>query len=215
MQVAVVLYEWVTALDAVGPYEVLRSMPDTEIRTVAHAPGPVMTDSGVLTLGASHSFADTPAPDVVLVPGSSRGTQAAMNDPELLAWLVSTHETTRWTTSVCTGSLVLGAAGLLQGLPATTHWLAQDLLPLVGAVPSPDSRIVHSGKIATAAGVSAGIDLALWLAGELCGREVAEAIQLGIEYDPQPPFDAGHPSKASAAVLAATRERMTASALNL
>ncbi|WP_436494649.1 DJ-1/PfpI family protein [Actinokineospora sp. HUAS TT18] len=212
MQVAVVLYEGVTALDAVGPYEVLRSMPDTSIRMVGPAVGPVMTDSGVLTLGVSHTYASTMTPDVVVVPGSERGTLAAMNDPELLGWLTAVHATTRWTTSVCSGSLILGAAGLLQGVPATTHWIAQDLLPQVGAIPSPQSRIVHSGKIATAAGVSAGIDLALWLAGELCGREAAEVIQLAIEYDPQPPFDAGHPSKASAEVLAAARERFARSA---
>ncbi|MGH3861784.1 DJ-1/PfpI family protein [Actinokineospora sp.] len=205
MQVAIVLYPGVTALDAVGPYEVLRLMPDTELRFVGHSPGPLMTDAGILTLGVTHTFAETPAPDLVLVPGSERGTQAAMADPVLRQWLVDTHRTARWTTSVCSGALILGAAGLLEGLDATTHWLVQDALPHFGARSCPAERVVHQGRIVTAAGVSAGIDLALWLAGEIHGQEVAEAIQLTIEYDPRPPFDAGHPSKASESVTAMAR----------
>jgi transcriptional regulator GlxA family with amidase domain len=205
MQVAIVLYPGVTALDAVGPYEVLRLMPDTDLRFVGHAPGPLMTDAGVLTLGVTHTFASTPEPDVVLVPGSERGTEAAMADPVLRQWLIDTHRTARWTTSVCSGALILGAAGLLTGLSATTHWLVQDVLPHFGARSCPSERVVHSGRIVTAAGVSAGIDLALWLAGEAHGREVAEAIQLIIEYDPCPPFDSGHLSKASEPVIAMAR----------
>jgi transcriptional regulator GlxA family with amidase domain len=156
----------------------------------------------VLVLGATHSFSGTPAPDIVLVPGSSADTATAMADTALLAWLRQVHQTTRWTTSVCSGALVLAAAGILRGHPATTHWMVQKMLGAFGAESRPNERIVRSGKIATAAGVSAGIDLGLWLAGEICGREQAEAIQLAIEYDPHPPFDAGHPSKASARVKA-------------
>jgi transcriptional regulator GlxA family with amidase domain len=196
MQVAIVLYPELTALDALGPYEILHTMPDTEVRFVGAEPGPIAADSGVLFLGVTHSYAETPAPDIVLVPGSSSGTASAMADKQLIDWLRRVHQTTTWTTSVCTGALVLGAAGILKGLPATTHWVAQSALSALGAKPQPDKRIVHAGKVATAAGVSAGLDLALWLAGEIHGREVAEIIQLGIEYDPQPPFDAGHPSKA-------------------
>lgn len=196
MQIAIVLYPGMTALDAIGPYEVLRLMPDAEIRFVGHEVGPIATDSQVLFLGVTHTFAETPSPDMVLVPGSGTATATMMADKQVTAWLRQVHETTTWTTSVCTGALILGAAGLLEGLPATTHWVAQPMLKTCGATPQPDERIVHSGKIVTAAGVSAGIDLALWLAGQIYGRERAEMIQLMIEYDPRPPFDAGHPSKA-------------------
>ena len=201
MQIAIVLYPGLTALDAVGPYEVLRQLPDAEIRFVAAAPGPVVTDSGVLFLGATHSYAETPSPDIVLVPGSGPRTATAMADTQLLDWLRQVHETTRWTTSVCTGAMILAAAGILDGLPATTHWMVQSGLAAMGAKAQRGQRIVRAGKVATAAGVSAGIDFGLWLAGELAGQERAETIQLYIEYDPQPPFDAGHPSKASKTVV--------------
>jgi transcriptional regulator GlxA family with amidase domain len=201
MQIAIVLYPGLTALDAVGPYEVLRLLPDAEVRFVGAAPGPVATDSGVLFLGVTHTYAETPTPDVVLVPGSGPRTATAMADRELTEWLRRVHERTQWTTSVCTGAMVLAAAGILEGQPATTHWAVQGGLAAMGAKAQPGERIVRSGKIATAAGVSAGIDLGLWLAGEIAGRERAEVIQLYIEYDPHPPFDSGHPSKASKAVL--------------
>jgi transcriptional regulator GlxA family with amidase domain len=201
MQIAIVLYPGLTALDAIGPYEVLRFLPDAEVRFVGAEPGPVVTDSGVLFLGATHSFEETPSPDVVLVPGSGPRTATAMADKRLTDWLRRVHETTRWTTSVCTGAMILAAAGILEGLPATTHWIVQPGLAAMGAKPQRGERIVHTGKIATAAGVSAGIDLGLWLAGEIAGRERAEVIQLYIEYDPRPPFDAGHPSKASRDVV--------------
>jgi transcriptional regulator GlxA family with amidase domain len=214
MQIAIVLYPGMTALDAIGPYEVLRLLPDAEVRFVGAEPGPVVTDSGVLFLGATHSYAETPSPDVVLVPGSGPRTATTMADRQLTDWLRRVHETTRWTTSVCTGSMILAAAGLLDGLPATTHWLAQTGLGAMGAKAQRDQRIVHAGKIATAAGVSAGIDLGLWLAGEIAGRERAETIQLYIEYDPHPPFDAGHPSKASKAVVDHARALLRKEALN-
>jgi transcriptional regulator GlxA family with amidase domain len=201
MQIAIVLYPGLTALDAIGPYEVLRFLPDAEVRFVGAEPGPVVADSGVLFLGVTHDYAETPRPDIVLVPGSGPRTATAMADRQLTDWLRQVHETTSWTTSVCTGAMILGAAGILDGQPATTHWNVQRGLAAVGARPQPGKRIVRSGRIVTAAGVSAGIDLGLWLAGEIAGREHAETIQLYIEYDPKPPFDAGHPEKASQAVL--------------
>lgn len=214
MQVAILLYPGMTTLDAIGPYEVLRFMPDCELRFVAAQPGPVVTDSGVLVLGATHSYEETPNPDVVLVRGSEADTATAMADGRLLRWLKAAHEGSRFTLSVCSGSLILGAAGILEGHPATTHWVAQGRLRMFGATPCRDQRIVRSGKIITAAGVSAGIDLGLYVVGELCGRERAERIQLLLEYDPQPPFDSGHPGKASAAVVAAAKQEMLARSRN-
>lgn len=195
-QVALVLYPGLTALDAIGPYEVLKLMPDTEIVFVSNEVGPVVTDHGVLVLGATHRYADVTEPDLVLVPGSET-TASAMNDPELIAWLRSVHERTRWTASVCTGALILAQAGLLGGRPATTHWMAQRALGPLGAHARPHDRIVQSAdRIVTAAGVSAGIDLALWLVAQIHDASTAEMIQLALEYDPQPPFDAGHPDRA-------------------
>ncbi|MEV0713788.1 DJ-1/PfpI family protein [Asanoa sp. NPDC050611] len=214
MQIAIVLYPGLTALDAIGPYEVLRFLPDAEIRFVSATADPVVTDSGVLVLGATHTYAETPAPDIVLVPGSGARTATAAADRELVAWVRQVHETTTWTTSVCTGALVLAAAGILDGLPATTHWAVHPALRAMGATPRPGERSVRSGKIVTAAGVSAGIDLALWLAAEVAGREHAEMIQLYIEYDPRPPFDSGHPSKADKAVLARANALSRSLAMN-
>ena len=195
-QIAIHLYPGVTALDAVGPWEVLSRMPDTEVRFVGKEVGPVTTEGGALLLGITHTVAETPSPDLVLVPGGTT-TPSQMVDDEVLDWLREAHKTTAWTASVCTGALILGSAGILKGLPATTHWYKMGVLKIMAAKSQPDERIVRSGKIVTAAGVSAGIDLALWLAGEIAGRERAEAIQLIIEYDPHPPFDTGHMSKAS------------------
>ena len=196
IQAAILLYPGVTALDAVGPWEVMSRIPNMEVRFAGKEAGPVITEGGVLLLGASHTLAETPSPDLVLVPGGTT-TPSQMVDDETLDWLRKVHKTSIWTTSVCTGALILGAAGILKGLPATTHWYKMGVLKIMGARPQPNERVVRSGKIVTAAGVSAGIDLALWLAGEIAGRERAEAIQLTIEYDPHPPFDAGHMSKAS------------------
>lgn len=205
-QIAIVLYPRYTALDLIGPYEVLRNLPDAEIRFVWHEPGPVAADSGVLLIGATHTFDETPAPDVVLVPGGP-GCFAAAEDPKLGEWLRAVRPRSTWTASVCTGSVVLAAAGLLDGRPATTHWSSMAALTLNGAKPVSDERIVRSDSdIVTAAGVSAGIDLALWLVEEIAGSDRAKAIQLVIEYDPRPHLDSGHRSKASAAtVVAATR----------
>lgn len=197
MQIAIVLYPGVTALDAIGPYEILHRIPGAQLRFVGTEAGPVDADSGVLFLGVTHTYAETPEPDIVLVPGSERATPMAMASEELTSWLHKVHKKTIWTTSVCSGALILASAGILEGQSATTHWLVQPALARLGAKPEPGQRIVRSGKIATAAGVSAGLDLALWLVGELCGPERAEIIQLVIEYDPEPPFDSGHPAKAS------------------
>ncbi len=196
MQMAILLYPGTTALDVVGPYEVLSRVPGVEFRFVGKETGPLLTDGGTLLLGVTHTVAETPAPDLVLVPGGPT-TPTTMADQEILSWLRSVHQATMWTTSVCSGAVILAAAGILKNRPATTHWAAMGGLRLLGSVPQPNERIVQAGKIVTAAGVSAGIDLGLWLAGELGGRELAEAIQLTIEYDPRPPFDAGHWSKAS------------------
>ncbi len=201
-QIAIVLYPGFTALDALGPYEVLKFLPDVEVRFVAHEPGPISTDRGMLIIGATHSFDETLAPFLVLVPGSEANTTTAMADRRLIAWLKKAHETSTWTTSVCSGALILAAAGLLEGEQATTHWWAQSSLKRFGAIAMPNDRIVRSGKIWTAAGVSAGLDLAFALFGEIAGREKAEIAQLMIEYDPQPPFNSGHPNKASDRVRA-------------
>ncbi len=206
-QVAILLYPGVTALDAVGPFEVLSRMPNTEVRFVGKDVGPLMTEGGVLLLGVTHTLAETPSPDLVLVPGGTT-TPGQMVDDEVLDWLHKAHETTTWTASDCSGSLILAAAGILKGLPATTHWIKMGVLKTMGAKPQPNERIVRSGKIVTAAGVSAGIDLGLWLAGEITGRDRAEAIQLYIEYDPRPPFDSGHMTKASKETQRLAKEMM-------
>lgn len=207
MQIAIVLYPGFTSLDFIGPYEVLRWLPDVQVRFVWHEPGPITADSGALVVGATHSFDETPSPDVVLVPGGP-GCMAAARDADLLEWLRRAQRTAAWTASVCTGSVVLAAAGLLEGKRATSHWSALSALKSFGATPVGDERIVHQGDIVTGAGVSAGIDLALWLAARIGGEHRAKAIQLVIEYDPQPPFDSGHTSKASAQTKAAATALM-------
>lgn len=208
--VAIVLYPGLTVLDAIGPYEILKDLPETELRFVWRDAGPITADSGVLTLHATHSFDETPAPYLLLVPGSEANTLTAMEDPVLLDWVRQAHKTSSFTTSVCSGAVVLAAAGVLEGHPATTHWAAQEFLAAFGATPQPDKRIVRSGKIWTAAGVSAGIDLALALFEEIAGREEAEIAQLLIEYDPEPPLDSGHMSKARPEIAERAKAEMTA-----
>ena|SRR5437870_1605370 len=197
--IAILLYDRFTALDAVGPYEVLSRLPGHRVTFVATEPGPVSTDNGRLTVLAERSIAELPAPEILLVPGGP-GEVAARAGGEALEWVRAAHETTTWTTSVCTGSLILAAAGLLEGKRATSHWLAMEELSRLGAVPVSE-RVVFDGKIVTAAGVSAGIDMALTFVARLAGERVAQAIQLGIEYDPQPPFNAGSPRTAPAPVV--------------
>ena len=206
MQIAIVLYPGFTALDFIGPYESLRNVPDAEVRFVWHEPGPIAADSGVLLVGATHSFDETPTPDVVLVPGGM-STMEHARDEVLLEWLRRAHETSTWTTSVCSGSLLLAAAGILKGRRATSHWGVLPMLKPFGVTPVGDERIVvtegtSENTIVTAAGVSAGLDMGLWLTGQIAGEAKAKAVQLVIEYDPQPPFDSGHMSKASAATIA-------------
>jgi putative intracellular protease/amidase len=199
MDVAIPIYDAFTALDAVGPYEVLSRLPEARVRFIAHEPGPVATDNGMLQIVAEASLQDVPEPDIVMVPGGF-GTRALLDDEPLLSWLRHAHETSTWTTSVCTGSLLLAAAGILDGLEATTHWSAMALLGELGATPTQE-RVVVQGKVVTGAGVSAGIDMALSLAAEMWDETTAMALQLGIEYDPEPPFDAGSPERASSSTL--------------
>src|SRR3954471_9018869 len=201
-QIAIVVYPGFTALDFIGPYDVLRNLPDAEVRFVWHEPGPVAADSGVLLIGATHSFDETPSPDILLVPGGVTTFERA-RDEKLLDWVRRAHQTATWTASVCSGSVILAAAGLLRDKRATSHWISLPALKAFGATPVSDERIVHQDNIITSAGVSAGLDLAFWLAGQLGGEGRAKAIQLAIEYDPQPPFDSGHMSKASATTKAA------------
>lgn len=201
MQIAIALFPRMTALDAIGPYEVLQRLPQFEVVFVGHQRGEIRTENGFLGLTVDATFAEVPHPEVVVMPGGV-GTRALMNDEIVCDWLVQSHATSVFTTSVCTGSLVLGAAGLLNGLAATTHWAAMDELGATGAIPT-DARVVEhlDQRIITAAGVSSGIDMALRLAELLVDDTAAKAMQLGIEYDPQPPFDCGHLSRASEAVV--------------
>jgi transcriptional regulator GlxA family with amidase domain len=197
MEIAIPLYDRFTALDAVGPYEVLWRLPGATVRWVGVEARPYATDRG-LKLVAEATLDDVPAPDVVVVPGGT-GTRDALRDERLVEWIRAADATSTWTTSVCTGALLLGAAGVLDGLRATTHWAYMDALADYGAEATSE-RVVRQGKVITSAGVSSGIDMALTLAAEMAGADVAQAIQLRIEYDPQPPFDSGSLAKAPAHV---------------
>jgi putative intracellular protease/amidase len=210
MKIAIPAYDHMTALDAIGPYEVLSRLPGADISFVAAEPGPKRADTDMLSIHADVALADLPDPDIVVI-GGGYGSRALMHDPEMLAWVRSAHETSQWTTSVCTGALVLGAAGILEGLEATTYWLELETLRQFGATPV-SRRVVEQGKVITAAGVSAGIDMALVLASRIAGDAVAQAIQLGIEYDPQPPFDTGSPDKAPHQIQALVRAAQRAEA---
>jgi putative intracellular protease/amidase len=203
MDIAIPLFDGITALDAVGPYDVLSRLPGARVTFVAAEPGPKRTENQMLAMTADASLSDLPEPDVLLVPGGY-GTRALLDDEQMLGWIRHAHEHSQWTTSVCTGSLLLAAAGILEGLEATTHWLSLDTLARYGARPV-ERRVVRQGKVITAAGVSSGIDMALMLAAELSNEDVAQAIQLGIEYDPEPPFDSGSPRKAPENVIELAR----------
>lgn len=205
MQIAILLFDRLTALDAVGPYEVFSRLPGAEVVFAGRHTGPVGNELGSLHLTADATLADVPRPDVVVVPGGP-GQSDHMSDGPIHQWLRAADRTSTWTTSVCTGSLILAAAGLLAGRRATSHWLAVDQLPALGVTPVGE-RVVYDGKYVTAAGVSSGIDMALSLAGRIAGRNVAQSIQLGIEYDPQPPYDAGSPDKAPEEVVSGLRAR--------
>ncbi|MDX6594988.1 MAG: hypothetical protein QOI72_370 [Solirubrobacterales bacterium] len=201
MKTSILIFDGLTALDAIGPYEVLRSVPGWEVEFVSTRVGEVRTDSGSLGIVADRAIDEVAETDIVLVPGGA-GNRLLLDDEPVLSWLREIDRQTKWTTSVCTGSLVLGAAGLLEGKRATGHWLYLEPLRAYGADPV-GGRFVQDGKVLTAAGVSAGIDMALHLVGQELGPEVAQAVQLAIEYDPQPPFDAGSPDKAPAAIVEA------------
>lgn len=206
MDIAIPIFDAITALDAIGPYEVLSRLPGARVRFVAMEAGPYKTDNRQLTLMADEPISAVPKPEILMVPGGF-GTRALLTPNPLLDWIRQAHETTTWTTSVCTGSLLLGAAGILRGLRATTHWAAMDQLKTFGAEPSMQ-RVIVQGKVVTAAGVSSGIDMALHLAAKIAGEDIAQSIQLGIEYDPEPPFSSGHPKKAPAHVLEIVQSRM-------
>lgn len=203
MQIAILLFDGLTALDAIGPYEALNRLPGASTTFVAEQPGPKRTEDGSLALIADAPLAEVLTPEIVLVPGG-KGRRALMDDGPVHEWLRQVHEASTWTTSVCTGSLILAASGLLTGRRATTHWLAMEELGELGAQPVSE-RVVFDGKLVTAAGVSAGIDMGLALAARIAGEQVAEAIQLGIEYDPDPPLRAGSPRTACPETVHALR----------
>jgi transcriptional regulator GlxA family with amidase domain len=196
MQIALALYPKFTALDIIGPFQALADVPGHEVEFVAGEAGPVVDHTGRCPLIATATFAEVTAPDVVAVPGAL----FADWDDRVVQWLRQVHPSTTWTTSVCTGSLYLAAAGILDGLDATTHWAWADQLERRGARYT-EQRVVEQGKVITAAGVSSGIDMALTLLDRMYGPAIAQSVQLALEYDPQPPFDAGSPSKAPAEVV--------------
>jgi transcriptional regulator GlxA family with amidase domain len=202
MQIALALYPKFTMLDIIGPFQVLVDVPGHDVSFVAEQAGPVPDHTGRSGLVATTSFDDVAAPDLVVVPGGLGDTEL---QPALVDWLRAVHPTTTWTTSVCTGAIYLAAAGILDGLDATTHWVRREQLEQLGAHYTAD-RVVQRGKIITAAGVSSGIDMALTLLDRMYGAELAQTIQLAIEYDPQPPFDAGSPAKAPEPIVAAVKE---------
>ncbi|MGA2171856.1 MAG: DJ-1/PfpI family protein [Sedimentisphaerales bacterium] len=204
METAVLIFDDVTALDVVGPTEILSKLPGMTVKYVAAQPGVKKCDGG-LGIVADFSLEDVPTPDVVLIPGG-KGIKALLGDTKVIGWVRSAHENSKWTASVCTGAIVLGAAGILKGLRATTHWLALEHLGKFGAIACSE-RVVIDGKIISSAGVSAGIDMALTLAGRIAGPNVAKAIQLAIEYDPKPPFDAGSPDKAPPEIVEMVRRK--------
>jgi len=208
MDIAIPIFDRLTALDAVGPYEILCRIPGATVHFVAAQPGPKRADSGMLALVADRALADLPEPDVIVVPGGP-GTRALLDDETLVGWIRRAHASSTWTTSVCTGALLLGAAGVLQDIEATTHWAELETLRSYGATPV-SQRVVERGKVITAAGVSAGIDMALTLTERLASREVAMAIQLVAEYDPQPPFDSGSLAKAPEEVVELLRSGLEA-----
>jgi putative intracellular protease/amidase len=199
VHIAILIFDELTALDAVGPYEVLSRLPGAKLEFVAKETGPKRSDTGSLALTADRAISDVHDVELLLIPGG-QGNRPLLEDEVVLDWVRAAHASSEWTTSVCTGAMVLGAAGVLEGLRATTHWAYLERLREYGAEPVAE-RAVVDGKVVTAAGVSAGIDMALTLAGEIAGPEVAQAIQLGIEYDPAPPFQAGSPATAPPAIV--------------
>ncbi|MDP9954427.1 putative intracellular protease/amidase [Epilithonimonas hungarica] len=195
MEIVIYIYNGLTALDAVGPYEVLSRLPDADVKFVAKEKGVIVTDTHFLKLVAEYDMTEIEKADILIIPGSVAGFIRESQDKNLLPWINRIHETTIWTTSVCSGSIILAAAGLLKNKKATSHWGVIHLLKSYGAIPTSE-RYVQEGKIITAQGVSAGIDMSLYLAGQIVGVEKAKAYQLFIEYDPSPPFNSGSINKA-------------------
>jgi len=195
MNIIIYLYNGLTVLDAVGPYEVLSRLPDANVKFVAREKGLIVSDTHFLKLVAEYDISEIQSADILVIPGSVIGFIRESKDTALLNWIQKIHQTTTWTTSVCSGSVILAAAGILNGKNATSHWGAIHLLSDYGAIPS-NERYIQEGKIITAQGVSAGIDMALFLVSQIVGVEKAKAYQLLIEYDPNPPFDAGTINKA-------------------
>lgn len=208
MEIAFLFYEGMTALDAIGPHEILSRLPGAIVKRVSQEPGAICTDCAGLGLTAEFGFRDVLRADLLVLPGGA-AARTLRDCPEALEWVRAIHATTQWTASVCTGSLILGAAGLLKGVRATTHWAAFERLERWGAIPT-RARVVEDGKVITGAGVSAGIDMALTLFAKIAGQQAAEALQLGIEYDPEPPFDKGSPEKADPVILEVMQARLSA-----
>jgi transcriptional regulator GlxA family with amidase domain len=208
MQIALALYPKFTMLDIIGPFQVLVDVPGHEVVFVAERAGPVVDHTGRSSLVATKTFAEVTAPDIVVVPGGLGGNE---QDPAVVAWLRQVHPAAQWTTSVCTGSICLAAAGILDGLEATTHWARKAVLEGLGVTYS-ERRVVEQGTVITAAGVSSGIDMALTLLDRLYGPAMAQTIQLAIEYDPEPPFDAGSPAKAPPEIVDLVQATISAAA---
>lgn len=205
LQIGILVFPGVQQLDLTGPYEVFASLPEAKVHLIWKDRAPLTSATG-LVLGPTMTFRECPALDVLCVPGGG-GVNALLEDTEVLDFLRAQAKQARYVTSVCTGSLVLGAAGLLKGRRATTHWFSHDFLETFGAIPV-HGRVVRDGNLITAGGVTAGIDFGLAVVAELVGQAAAEAIQLGLEYAPEPPFNAGTPEQAPSAVLAAVKDRL-------
>lgn len=203
LDVAFVLFPNVTQLDLTGPVQVLSRLGNASVHLVAGSTDPVMTDAG-FSINPTCTYKDCPSPHIVCVPGGA-GADDAMLDNELIEWLRQVSNSADWVTSVCTGSLVLGAAGLLQGKKATSHWLSRPMLADFGAIPVAE-RVVVDGKFVTGGGVTAGIDFALSLTAMIRGEEHAKLVQLSLEYDPQPPFRSGSPDDADQVIVDRIRE---------
>ena len=200
MKIAIYIYDGLTMLDAIGPYEVLRNIPNSEVIFVAENKGEITADSKFAHLTAKYGINEIDKADILVIPGSAITFLREINNVKVLNWIKKINETTQWTTSVCSGSIILAATGLLKGLKATSHWKPMGLLKNFGAVPQTD-RYVEQGKFITAAGVSAGIDMALYLCDKISGEARTKAIQLFIEYDPKPIYNSGNYSKAAESVI--------------
>jgi putative intracellular protease/amidase len=211
MKIVIYLYNGITMLDAIGPYEVLRNMEGAEVCFVAEQKGEIKADSGFIDINAKYSIDEVKEADILVIPGSTIGFINELKNKKVLQWVKEIDQTTKWTTSVCTGSTILAAAGLLNGLKATSHWKVINVLKEYGAEPTRE-RVVEQGKYITAAGVSAGMDMALYIANKIVGEEETKAIQLVIEYDPQPIFDSGNYQKADKDIIEMAENKLTNSA---